>query len=86
MLVLTRKVEESIMIGNDIVVSVLEIRGNQVKLGVEAPRSTAVYRSEVYKSIMEQNIRAAEVPEGLDRISGDLLPRRSQEPPSEGEV
>lgn len=47
MLVLTRKVGETIVIANDIVVTVLEIRGGQVRLGVEAPREVSILRSEV---------------------------------------
>ena len=66
MLVLTRKVDESITIGSDITVSVLEIRGNQVRVGIEAPRHTPVHRTEVYRMIIEENIRAAETPQDLN--------------------
>ena len=65
MLVLTRKVRESITIGNDIVVTVLEIRGNQIRIGVEAPRQTPVNRTEIYESIVEQNVKASETPVDL---------------------
>jgi len=65
MLVITRKLEEKITIGNDITVSVLGIKGNHVKLGIEAPRQTPIYRTEVFKSIVEENLRAAAVPQDL---------------------
>ena len=65
MLVLTRKVKESITIGNNITISVVEIRGNQVRLGIEAPRSTPVNRTEVYDSITRENIKASEAPQAL---------------------
>jgi carbon storage regulator len=68
-LVLTRKIEESITIGNNITVSVLEVKGNQVKLGVKAPKDIPVNRTEVYESIMQENIRASEAPMELGRIS-----------------
>ncbi|RME67996.1 MAG: carbon storage regulator [Nitrospirae bacterium] len=58
MLVLTRKVNEGIRIGDDIVVRVLEVRGSQVKLGIEAPDEVKVYREELYQKILEENIRA----------------------------
>ena len=51
MLVLTRKAGESIVVGDEIVVTVLEIRGGQVRLGVEAPRDVSVYRSEVQAQV-----------------------------------
>ena len=51
MLVLTRRVDESIMIGDDVVVTVLEVRGEQVRLGVRAPREVAVHREEVFTAV-----------------------------------
>ena len=59
MLVLTRKRDESIIIGDNIKITVVEIRGDQVKLGIDAPRSIPVHREEVYKEIQEENRRAA---------------------------
>ncbi len=59
MLVLTRKEDESIMIGDNIEIKVLEIRENQVKIGIEAPRSIPVHRKEVYLSIKAENEEAA---------------------------
>jgi carbon storage regulator len=69
MLVITRKLEEKITIGNDITISILGIKGNHVKLGIEAPRHTPIYRTEVYKSIVEENLRAAVVPQDVSLLS-----------------
>jgi carbon storage regulator len=60
MLILSRKLNEKIMIGDDISISVIEIRGDQVKIGVEAPRSVKVFRREVFDAIMAENRAAAE--------------------------
>jgi carbon storage regulator (csrA) len=59
MLVLTRKRDESIIIGDHIRVTVVEVRGDQVKLGIDAPRSIPVHREEVYREILEENRKAA---------------------------
>ena len=59
MLVLTRKENESIMIGNEIEVKVLDLKDNQVKLGIVAPRNVAVHRHEVYLAIQAENAQAA---------------------------
>lgn len=64
MLVLARRSGECIMIGDQIEVSVVEIRGEQVKLGIKAPRSVGVYRSEVFEAIQQENRRAAEQVDG----------------------
>jgi len=61
MLILTRKLGERIAIGNDITVTLLEIKGAQVKLGIEAPRSISIHRQEIYERIMKENLRSAEV-------------------------
>lgn len=61
MLILTRKVGESIAIGDDIQVSVVEIKGTQVKLGIRAPMDVTVHREEIYLKIQEENRRAAQV-------------------------
>ena len=58
MLALPRKVNESIMIGNDIEITVLEIKGDQIKLGVKAPKSVPIYRKELYVQIQEENKQA----------------------------
>lgn len=60
MLVLTRKKHQSIMIGDDIEIVVLEIRGEQVRLGIKAPKDVTVHRQEIYAQISEENIQAAQ--------------------------
>lgn len=59
MLALSRKKEEAIVINNDIEITVIEIKGDQVKLGISAPKSVPVYRKEVYAQIQEANKEAA---------------------------
>lgn len=59
MLVLTRKVGESINIGNSIKITVVSIDGSQVRLGIDAPRDVIVHREEVYNKIIEENKAAA---------------------------
>ena len=54
MLVLTRRCNETIVIANDIEVKVLKIQGNQVHLGIDAPRSVTVYREEVYRRVVSE--------------------------------
>ena len=55
MLALTRKKGESIIVNNDIEISILELRGDQVKIGISAPREVPVYRKEVYLQIQKEN-------------------------------
>lgn len=59
MLALSRKANESVVIGNDIKISILEIKGDQVKIGITAPKAVPVYREEVYAQIKEANKEAA---------------------------
>jgi carbon storage regulator len=59
MLVLTRKLGEIIRVGDTVTVRVLEVRGNQVRLGVEAPADVRIYREEVYRAIRKENEGAA---------------------------
>jgi carbon storage regulator len=59
MLILARKVNESIIIGDKVEVSVVDIKGDQVKLGIKAPKDVKVYRLEVYEAIQEENKAAA---------------------------
>jgi carbon storage regulator len=59
MLVLTRKLGETITIGNDIRITIIAFKGNQVKLGIEAPAEVSVHRAEVYTKISDENQKAA---------------------------
>ncbi|PLV57476.1 carbon storage regulator CsrA [Thermotoga sp. SG1] len=61
MLVLTRKVGEKIVVGNDIVITVLKIEGNSVKIGIEAPKHVKILREELYEELKNENIKAASV-------------------------
>ncbi|WP_079478172.1 carbon storage regulator CsrA [Halobacillus salinus] len=65
MLILNRKADESIQIGEAIEIKVLSIEGNQVRLGVDAPSHIDVHRKEIYISIQEENKEAASMNEGL---------------------
>ena len=59
MLALSRKTNESIMFGNDIEITILEVKGDQVKIGIKAPRNVPVYRKELYTQIQTANKEAA---------------------------
>lgn len=59
MLILARKLNESIMIGDKVEISIIDIKGDQVKLGIKAPKNVKVYRQEVYQAIQEENKAAA---------------------------
>ncbi|OHD19819.1 MAG: carbon storage regulator [Spirochaetes bacterium GWB1_59_5] len=59
MLILSRKLNEKIVIGDGVVISIVEIRGDQIKLGIEAPKTVKVYRQEVYDAIQSENRLAA---------------------------
>jgi carbon storage regulator len=73
MLVLGRRTGENIRIGDDIKVIVLEVRGGQIKLGIEAPLEISVHREEIYERIQRQNRRAARIaPEDLTDAAQQL--------------
>jgi len=61
MLVLTRKIHQSIVIGDAVEVVVLEVRGEQVRLGIRAPKDVSVHRKEIYDQIVEENKGASQV-------------------------
>ena len=58
MLVLTRRPGESIVVGDNIVVTVIEIKGGQVRIGIDAPRDVDVYREEIYEQVRQENLSA----------------------------
>ena len=59
MLVLTRKKDQALVIGDDIAITVLDIQGDQIRLGVEAPKNVKIFRKELYLEILEENKNAA---------------------------
>ena len=61
MLVLSRHRDESIMIGDDVVVTIVDIRGDKVRLGIEAPQHIPVHRQEVYEAIQRENRKASQL-------------------------
>jgi carbon storage regulator len=80
MLVLSRQRDETIMIGDDIEVTVVDIRGDKVRLGINAPKEIAVHRKEVYDAIRRENRAAAQVkPEDLSGLN-KLPPRPGTKP------
>jgi carbon storage regulator len=80
MLVLSRQRDETIMIGDDIEVTVVDIRGDKVRLGINAPKEISVHRKEVYDAIRRENRAAAQVkPEDLSGL-GKIGPKQQGEP------
>ena len=69
MLILSRKVNEKIMIGDDISVSIIDIRGDQVRIGVDAPKTIKVFRQEVFDAIRDENKAAAESKTVLPQVN-----------------
>jgi carbon storage regulator len=65
LLILTRKIGEGLFIGDDIRITILEVRGKQIRLGIEAPANVVVLREEIYRRIQEENLQAAEA-RGVD--------------------
>jgi len=63
MLILTRRVGETLVIGDDVTVTVLSVRGNQVRIGVNAPKNVTVHREEIYQRIQQEK----DVPQGKDQ-------------------
>lgn len=71
MLALSRKKDEAIVVNNNIEITILEIKGDQVKIGITAPKSVPIYRKEVYLQIQEAN-KDASSPEGIEALKGML--------------
>ena len=60
MLILTRKINQSIIINDNIEITIIETKGEQVKIGIKAPKDVSIYRTEIYKEIQNENIKAAQ--------------------------
>ena len=78
MLVLTRRPGESIVIGNEVVVTVLEVRHDQVRIGIAAPRSVQVHREEIFRQVAQENTSAVT---NVDKATA-LLRKRPPRPPA----
>ena len=70
MLALSRKKNESIVINNDVEITILDIKGDQVKIGITAPKSVPLYRKEVYAQIQEANKEASDNMAGFEQLAG----------------
>jgi carbon storage regulator len=82
MLVLSRQRDESIIIGDNIVITVVDIRGDKVRLGIQAPTEIPVHRQEVYEAIQREHLRAQGVdPDGVS-TSGSKFPNRRNSKPA----
>jgi len=77
MLVLSRHIDESIMIGDDVELTIVDIRGDKVRIGINAPSSVAVHRKEVYEAIRTENEQAARFRGSID---GMPLPKARETP------
>lgn len=80
MLVLSRHIDESIMIGDDVELTVVDIRGDKVRIGITAPSNVAVHRKEVYEAIRTENEQAARFRGSIDSMP---LPPRADDAPRE---
>ena len=82
MLVLSRTRDETIMIGDDVEITVVDVRGDKVRLGINAPRTIQVHRKEVYDAIKRVNAAAAEA--GIDDLPGIDAQARRDRPRTDG--
>jgi len=83
MLVLSRQRDESIMIGDTIVVTIVDIRGDKVRLGINAPAEIPVHRQEVYEAIQRENLRASRLEPGDTQDIAKLTGRGGQPRPGD---
>ena len=79
MLLLTRKLGENIRIGDDVKITIVEVKGNHVKLGIDAPPSVKVHREEIYERIQAENRRLREAQPPNSDVPGDATPKRDGE-------
>jgi len=81
MLVLSRKRDESIIIGDDIEVTVIDVRGDTVRIGVNAPKSVPIFRQEIYEAIQKENIAASKsMTEDLTQVAKALRKSKTKDP------
>jgi carbon storage regulator len=80
-LVLSRRPGESIVIGNQVVVTVLDVRGDQIRIGIDAPREVQVHRQEVFRQLEVENARAAGSVDRAQRLVA-RLPSAARRPPT----
>ncbi|KAA3659032.1 MAG: carbon storage regulator [Calditrichaeota bacterium] len=73
MLVLTRRLGETIVIGDDITIKIVDIHGKQIRIGIEAPKEISVYRGEIYDRIMHENKAAAEAANSQNQTVTDNM-------------
>lgn len=81
MLILTRKLGESVTIGDDIKITILGVRGRQVRLGIIAPHKVAIHREEIYFKIQEENKRAADSTVNEVAKIAAIIKENAEEPP-----
>ena len=89
MLILTRKPGESLYIGDDIKITIVEIKGHQIRVGIDAPKEYRIYREEIYLAILEENRSAAAAPreaemQGLEALSPGWLGGKPKAQPLRG--
>ena len=72
MLVLSRRKDESIMINDDVEIIVIDIKQDQVKIGINAPKDVKIYRKEIYNDIQQENLAAAKTADKIDSLK-DIL-------------
>jgi carbon storage regulator len=80
MLIITRRPGEKIMLGDDVVIEVIEVSGSSVRVGIAAPKSIPVYREEIWRAVKDENAAAAAAADDVDQVPEDLpAPERSSQ-------